>query len=434
MTRAADPTFNTQLPADTEAYGARQRLRFVVPAPATTLLLGERWKDDAPFGYSGVSIRTAENFFVDVQQTTLFQGHQAITFQTDASWTQYSTGPTVLYARAELDVTSAESVVIAAVDASSRSNPVGADMQPLDGASVPAVASYDDVRDALVDAHKQALDGWSGLADTVKTAKDDVGAAFQASAVKSLTDNASAVAASMKSDAAASTGAGHAGIGLVSNDPIGLYGSSTVLGYGAGGVHLVAGNADAAKDLTAHASGNAAVRAAGKAELVGVAGVAVEGATAELTAKGAASVGSRTGDASVLGKDVFVGAKSAGDRLSAFEGRDAGKQKPTDNVTVEATKTAKVDSDDKVEVLAANKVTITVGSYKVVIEGSGMTIGNVNGQTTVVIKDDNVEIKAGPTNSVKIDKSAGVTVKSGANKLVVGPSGVAASGSIVKLG
>src|SRR3954462_13187508 len=87
MSRAPDKLFNVKLPEDKGKFGANQRLRFVVPTPATTLVLGQRWADDPPFGFSGASLRTTANLFVDIKERTLFQGHSTVTFQTTETWT-----------------------------------------------------------------------------------------------------------------------------------------------------------------------------------------------------------------------------------------------------------------------------------------------------------------------------------------------------------
>jgi hypothetical protein len=443
MSRATDPTLNTVLPEDTREYGKLQRLRFIVPKPASTLLLGQRWTEDPAFGYSGASLRVDANLFLDVGARTLVQGHQAMTFQTAEAWTQYSTGPTVVYARANVDVTSAAGVIISAVDARRRDPLPGADMKPVHGEEVPVVASYVDVRDALLDAERDALATWGDVAGTVGSVKDQLGSAFAASEVTDRSTHASDVAASMRSTADSTThGATHAGLGLVSQDPLALLTPERIVGVAGAGINLIAGTQDTASDVTALASGAVTVRAAKRAELFGGTGVAVEGQTAQLTGVGAVAVSSRQAPASVLAPAIYVGAEHPDDRLGPFAGCDASKQLPTESVAVAATKTvtttagetARIESRDVVEIVAQNKATISVGAFKIVIEGSVMKIGQIDGQTTVTIQNENVVIKAGPTQTVTVDKSAGITVKSGGTKITVGADGVALSGPAVKLG
>lgn len=434
MSRSPDKEFNLKLPVDKDKFGANQRLRFLVPTPATTLVLGQRWADDPPFGFSGASLRTVANLFIDIKEQTLFQGHRAVTFQTSESWTQYSTGQTTVYAKANVDVTSAAAVLIAAVPA--KDEEVGADMQDETGdTTVPAVSSYSAIRDAMLDITHDGIKTWDGLADDVKAAKDDLGHEFAATEIKDLVANAATITKSMKSGSDDHSGATHAGIGLASTDPIAMYTAANIVGFGTQGVVFVAGTSDAAKDFSVIASQDVDLRAGVHAELFGKTSAALEGGSqADVTSKGPVSLSSRTKEAIVLGKDIHIGSTAADEVLGGFTRRDPSKQKPTKNVTVRSATQTKIDSDDNVEVVAKKKVTITVGSYKVVIEEANMKIGKIDGQITVEIKDDEIAISAGPTQSVKINKSNGVKITSGGTSIVANSSGATISGSAVKLG
>jgi hypothetical protein len=443
MTRARDPILNVNLPEDTNEYGKRQRLRFVVPNPASTLLLGQRWTEDPPFGYSGASLRVDANLFVDVASRTLIQSHDSMTLQTAQAWTQYSTGPTVVFAGDKVDVTSAASVIVSAVDARSRAQQPGADMKPAYGEEIPVVESYVDVRDALLRSQDDALGTWNSVANTFEEAKGRLGSAFQARQVTSHTTHASDLAKSMLSNADSEAhGAGHAGIGLVSQDPIALLTPGRIVGAATNGVRLVAGTDQDSGDVAALASGHMMLRARQSAELFSASDVAVEGQTAQLTGVESVAVSSRTTDAAVLAPQIYIGSESPASRLQGFRTCDPRVQQPTKSVAVEASetitatagKTARVESRNAVEIVAQTKATISVGSFKIVIEGSAMKIGQIDGQTTVTIQDDNVVIKAGPTQSITVDKAAGITVKSGATKINVDASGIALNGPAVKLG
>jgi hypothetical protein len=100
--------------------------------------------------FSGASLRTIANLFIDIKEQTLFQGHEAVTFQTSETWTQYSTGLMTVYAKANVDVTSSTAVLIAAVPAPDHDPPVGAHMQADAGGDVvPTVASFVTINVAL---------------------------------------------------------------------------------------------------------------------------------------------------------------------------------------------------------------------------------------------------------------------------------------------
>jgi hypothetical protein len=408
----------------------------VIPTPATTLLLGQRWSDDPPFGFSGASLRTIANLFVDIKEQTLFQGHRAVTFQTSETWKQYSTGVMTLYGKANVDVTSAAAVLLAAVPAPNHDPPVGAHMQSDQGGDViPTVASYIGPRDKMLTTAHDDVKTWDGLADGVKTVKDDLGHEFAATEIKDLISNAASLSKSMKSGSADTSGPTHAGIGIASTDPIAMYTAANLVAFGTQGIALVAGTSEAAKDFSVMASQDVDLRAGVHAELFGKTSAALEGGDqADVTSKGPVSLSSRTKEAVVLGKEIHIGSTAAAEVLGGFTRRDPSKQKPTKNVTVRSGTQTKIDSDDNVEVTAKKKVTITVGSYKVVIEEANMKIGKIDGQVTVEIKDDEIAISAGPTQSVKINKSNGVKITSGGTSIVANSSGATITGSAVKLG
>jgi hypothetical protein len=67
-----------------------QRFRIHVPNPHTHFLLGQRLTAGTPFGYTGASLQTDGNLFVDIKQNTVVQTQGFTTLQTNAGWQQYA--------------------------------------------------------------------------------------------------------------------------------------------------------------------------------------------------------------------------------------------------------------------------------------------------------------------------------------------------------
>ncbi len=67
-----------------------QRLRIHVPAPDTHLLLGQRLTGPVPFGYTGASLQTVGNLFIDIKEDTVVQTKGFTLMQSDDLWQQYS--------------------------------------------------------------------------------------------------------------------------------------------------------------------------------------------------------------------------------------------------------------------------------------------------------------------------------------------------------
>jgi hypothetical protein len=67
-----------------------QRFRIHVPNPYTHFLLGQRLTTGTPFGYTGASLQTDGNLFIDIKQNTVVQTAGFTTLQTNAGWQQYA--------------------------------------------------------------------------------------------------------------------------------------------------------------------------------------------------------------------------------------------------------------------------------------------------------------------------------------------------------
>lgn len=430
MSRAPDPTFNTTLPEDKGKYGTLQRLMFVIPNPATTLLLGERYKDDPPFGYTGASLKTDVNLFIDIKAKTLYQGHDAVVWQTPATWTQYVTGLTTVYGKANVDVTSGTALLLCAVPPGGEVT--GADLKVHHGAEIPAVKSYVPIRENLVKEQQRRLKTWPTVASKVLAEEAKLGTPFTAANMGDWTGHADAVLGSVL--AAEGSGPEHAGIGLVSKDPIGMYSSGKVVASGVAGVTLLAGDNETPEDLHAYASRNVDLRAGERAEMFAVKSAAVEGgAQADLSSFGPTLVSSRNVAATVLGKDVNIGALAPASYLGAFEGIKPASQVPTDNVTVQTKVLTKVESEQNIEVEAKTQVTITVGNFTIVVKTDQIKIGQKSGPISATIKADKVTITTGP-DTVELKPGSGVTVKSAGSQVVTAPSGVTVAGPMIKIG
>ncbi len=84
----------TGVESDVVQQGAQaatlQRFRIHVPNPYTHFLLGQRLTTGTPFGYTGASLQTDGNLFVDIQQNTVVQTRGFTVLQTNAGWQQYA--------------------------------------------------------------------------------------------------------------------------------------------------------------------------------------------------------------------------------------------------------------------------------------------------------------------------------------------------------
>lgn len=67
-----------------------QRLRIHIPTPYTHFLLGQRFTKDPPFGYTGASLQTDGNLFIDIKKNTVVQTHGFTVLQTSQGWQQYA--------------------------------------------------------------------------------------------------------------------------------------------------------------------------------------------------------------------------------------------------------------------------------------------------------------------------------------------------------
>jgi hypothetical protein len=67
-----------------------QRFRIHIPNPHTHFLLGQRLTTGTPFGYTGASLQTDGNLFIDIAQNTVVQTAGFTTLQTNAGWQQYA--------------------------------------------------------------------------------------------------------------------------------------------------------------------------------------------------------------------------------------------------------------------------------------------------------------------------------------------------------
>lgn len=79
--------------ADTERKQS-QRFGLLVPKPLARLNLGnpDETRLSGKFGYTGISLQTADNLFIDVVKDTLFQGLKGYNGQVSGTWAQFATG------------------------------------------------------------------------------------------------------------------------------------------------------------------------------------------------------------------------------------------------------------------------------------------------------------------------------------------------------
>ncbi|WP_224240786.1 hypothetical protein [Hyalangium gracile] len=130
-----------------EPVSSLQRFRVHVPKPDTQLLLGERAKGTPAgvptFGYTGASLQTVGNLFIDVKEDIVIQNQGFTLMQTQDLWQQYSTSLMELSSPAAVKVVGGQ-VFLGATDSvqapSLRVNN-GADLSPNTGNDLtPAMA------------------------------------------------------------------------------------------------------------------------------------------------------------------------------------------------------------------------------------------------------------------------------------------------------
>lgn len=84
----------TGVEADVVQQGAQantlQRLRIHIPNPYTHFLLGQRVTGSSPFGYTGASLQTDGNLFIDIKEDTVVQTKGFTLMQSDDLWQQYA--------------------------------------------------------------------------------------------------------------------------------------------------------------------------------------------------------------------------------------------------------------------------------------------------------------------------------------------------------
>ncbi len=104
---------------DDNPLGARQYRIFAIPNPSTKLNLGE-WVSNPflvglglPFGFPGISMDTAANFYARTGGNAVFQVAGPTTFQSASEWTQFAKALDVTV-KEKTTLASGKSVTIAA--------------------------------------------------------------------------------------------------------------------------------------------------------------------------------------------------------------------------------------------------------------------------------------------------------------------------------
>lgn len=435
-----------------------QRLRIVVPVPATHLLLGQRLPAGMPvlplqtgggerpmldvatdpgFGYPGFTLSTEAGGFVDVKERSVWQGHDTVTFQSAKS----------------VDVIAARSVCISSVpqDAFPADPPRGMYVDTTRFATARTdqlrryTIEYNTGMEArhLFTAVKSVLSaGWLTLPFKALSV-------FAAGAGAVLSGVAIGTAAPKEMEPPA-------GVQITSSDPIFLASGAGQNFYAAGGFSFVGGvpvgkgKVPIPAGFTVSVPLGVALMGGTTADLFGAATASVHaGLIADIAAIKETGVFARLGEAIVVGGTVKLGSKLPGKEILRFKANPL-FQRPTTKVTISALKTVEVDpilefkvnsplghfKSDVLKMTVDAKLAIRLnaakGVFSLEMTPYGIKLAQKGGLHVINVDHMGTRMKAGPF-MVKASV-ASLTVGGPSAKATFTPVGVKIDGPIIKLG
>lgn len=433
-----------------------QRLRIVVPVPATHLLLGQRLPsgtlmpqqtgegerpmldvNDPGFGYPGFTLSTEAGGFVDVKERSVWQGHDTVTFQSAKS----------------VDVIAARAVCISSVpqDAFPADLPRGmfVDTTRFATARTDQLRRYTIEYNAGMEARAVL-----GTLRAVLSAKWHTLpfkllalAGAGSSAVMSAIGIAKAAPAEMEPPP---------GVQVTSSDPIFLASGAGQNFYAAGGFSFVGGvpvgkgKIPIPAGFTVSVPMGVALMGGTTADMFGAFTASVHaGLIADIAAIKDTGVFARTGEASVVGGTVKLGSKVPGKEILKFKANPL-FQRPTTKVTISALKAVEVDpilefkvnsplghfKSDVLKMTVDAKLAIRLnaakGVFSLEMTPYGIKLAQKGGLHEINLDHIGTRMKAGPF-MVKAN-AASLTVGGPSAKATFTPVGVKIDGPIIKLG
>lgn len=432
MPRPEEDQPNVDLPVAHELPQQAQHWRVRVPRPRASLLVGQRvpkGEHEPAMGYPGVSVATEASFFADVAQRTLWQGHETISFQSQAN--------------AELHA--GRAVVLGATGWKSPDPASGARL----GQSGGQDHLYKQIRDQGIGfaAAAQA----KALNNIVKTMVNYPFLDFPGTPLSILGYGLAGFAIASAIEKEVRLGrdehpppnpglylTSHKGVFLASNFGTAINAATTF--------DVMAG-----ASASIHAGATATYSAGLKVELFANAKVGIgAGYGVDVAALKEVTFVSKLGLAKVRGKSVEVGSQTPGSEM--FKGVATVTPfyaRPTETIKLAALKSITADVVGKFEVnaplghvstlarkvtsVASEKIELSTPLGQIVIDGTGIKIKRTSGPT-VTISDTGIQVSTVVASvKVGVEGSIDLSVVGGSVKML--PGGVInVTGTIVKLG
>ncbi|MBL8600502.1 MAG: hypothetical protein JNK72_01115 [Myxococcales bacterium] len=416
---------NVKVPVDHGQFGARQRYRAHVPSPSTTLILGERWKDDPPLGYNGITLHTVENFFVDITLLSLVQLRGNVVTQTPSNWQHYVTGQFTIQSAGSTTMSACTQIVVSSLPDTGLNPPPGADLQEIHGDPIPEVATYSALRDTFADDQTQALAPISAFASAHGSERILLGYAQGSEPITAANSVLSDDLANLKEGSDASV----VGVGTASKTAVFTSTATTFDVQANGGVNLLAGPESSA-EMTLLSGGDLHLRTHAKLDALASGDVTVlSAAKADFSAMAAATLASRTATAEVLAPTIQIGNQAPGS--VAGNVFSASMQQPTNEITLAALQTVTIDSENKVLIDGMAEVKIVVGGFTITVTPSSCVIDSgIMGK---------IEVKGTTVDMSALLGKVGVTpasakMSTAASSVTTTPAMVAISSPMIKLG
>lgn len=443
MPRPEEDQPNCELPASAPFSSEGQFWRVQVPYPDTRLLLGQRVSPSPArgpsFGYPGVTLTTQAGFFADIQEPTVWQGHDVIAFQAKDNTELHSGHAVVLGATKWKDDhernagdhvgrTQAQTRLYGQL----RDQAIGLKSAALVRGTLGVVKTLLNYPLARIpEPHVLIKSGLKAGAKTVAgVVKDGVGEGFKAipkdlglaAGAKGIVGASQDLKSLTPAEVEPEPGvhiSSHDGIFLASN------GSTNVLA--AQGYSLITGTS-----FSAHAGATASLSATLAVDVFALGTASMSSMwSSEVSAWRNASLVAKNGEAAVIGKTVTIGRILSGKEaalpaIPTWVPKAGGtslalnRTRPTESLTLEAVKsiTANVggkfvinspvgevsSTSRKASVKAVERITLETPFGKVEVTATGISI-------------------AGPTTSVKVNLAT-VDIVAGASKIAVSPAGV----------
>jgi hypothetical protein len=423
----------SQTVAQGDETSTLQRLRIHIPNPYTHFLLGQRFTGDTPFGYTGASLQTDENLFVDIKKNSVLQAKGFMLLQTQNIWQQYAqqlmelSSPTaVKVVGGQVFLGSISSPVAPAFNGSAGENLTSVtpnNLAPLITALTDTASSWDTVATILGLVYTgvfltkpSGLDGWIQIIETAGSSLKDIFGMIPDSGPAAPAKDVNIY--------------GESGINVVSPKKILITTKDELKTF-------------AGKDTGITSRMYSTLQAGIGAKCFGGMKASVEaGAYAEVKAGRIVGIASLRGKVEAKGKTIEVGthvpdlAQVATESIE-LKAKDKIGLDSQKEVEVKTGTSTKVEAKENVEVKAEKAVHIQVGPYCIEIKPEGIKIGKGSNGTPsdplVHIKDDKITLSISGMGMQIEDKRVHIG-KAGTNMSVADSGNIFIKGKIIKLG